>query len=98
MYTSKFLGKATIIITIVVAIIAGLLKFNLAGQIIIVLMFFWDIAFRLYYYQATDESTWDISYDKRQEIKYSVVDKRLETAIEKYDEAMRQYNLDDLVR
>lgn len=102
--TRKKIGIASIVITIIALIIACALKFELAGQVIIGIPVFWDVIFGLYYFQTSDESTWDISYDKRQEIKYSVVDKRLETAIEKYEEAMRQYkkesaiNQDSLVK
>lgn len=89
--TRKKIGIASIVITIIALIVACTLKFDLAGQVIIGIPVFWDVIFGLYYFQTSDDSTWDISYDKRQEIKYSVVDKRLEKAIEDYNEAMRQY-------
>lgn len=87
--TRKKIVIASIVLTIIAQIVACTLKFDIVVQVIIGILVFWGVIFGLYYFQTSDD--WDISYDKRQEIKYSVVDKRLEKAIEDYNEAMRQY-------
>lgn len=81
----------SLVVTFVVFIIAGVLEFNTFGCVMLSLSLFWDGVFGFYTYQTSDDTVIDISWSKRQEIRYNVIDKNIEQAIDDYNDALWKY-------
>ena len=100
----KKIGIASICVSAFIILGSIVAKFDEVSQILLSICLFWDVTFGFVYFQSKGETTWSISWDTREKIKYSVIDKKFEQSIKDYDEAMRQYkkasaiNQDSLVK
>ena len=87
----KKIGIASICVSAFILIGSIVAKFDEVSQVLLGICLFWDVIFGLVYFQSKGESTWSISWDTREKIKYSVIDKNFEQSIKDYEEAMRKY-------
>ncbi len=81
----------SLVVTFIVFLIAGVLEFNTFSEVMLALCLFWDGVFGFYMFQTSDDSVGDILWSKRQEIRYKVIDKNIEQAIDDYNDALWKY-------
>ena len=81
----------SLVVTFVVFIIAGVLEFNTFGCVMLSLSLFWDGVFGFYTYQTSDDTVIDISWSKRQELRYMVINRNVENAVADYNKALADY-------
>lgn len=77
------------VILLIINIAKGFEK-NFAG-ISLGICLFWDVVYGLTYFQSKGESKWDLSLELRNRIESEVINRQIDEAVKKYEEALREY-------
>lgn len=88
----KIILIISIVLVCIVIVVCCVIGFNnIVSGILLGLSLAWMATYGVIYFQYSDESNWNIRYDKKKEIEESIVDKKLEQAIENYHRALEKY-------
>jgi len=83
---------ASLVITFIAFVISAATGFdkNVTGYSMGICLL-WDVTYGLYYFQTKDDSTWDVSFEKRKEIEKNIINADLQKKTDAYNAALRKY-------